>query len=64
MNQDEKKATVAAAALDYIENGQIVGIGSGTTALAATKSKRNFIGIENNEEYVKIAQTRTREYNG
>ena len=34
MNQDEKKATVAAAALDYIENGQIVGIGSGTTVHA------------------------------
>ena len=34
MNQDEKKATVATAALDYIENGQIVGIGSGTTVHA------------------------------
>ena len=34
MNQDEKKATVAAAALDYIENGQIIGIGSGTTVHA------------------------------
>ena len=34
MNQDEKKAAVAAAALDYIENGQIVGIGSGTTVHA------------------------------
>ena len=34
MNQDEKKATVAAAALDYIESGQIVGIGSGTTVHA------------------------------
>ena len=34
MNQDEKKAAVAAAALDYIENGQIIGIGSGTTVHA------------------------------
>tara|TARA_A100001011_G_scaffold327277_1_gene351319 strand:+ start:557 stop:1210 length:654 start_codon:yes stop_codon:yes gene_type:complete len=34
MNQDEKKATVATAALDYIENGQIIGIGSGTTVHA------------------------------
>jgi ribose 5-phosphate isomerase A len=31
MNQDQKKNKVAEAALDYIENGQIIGIGSGTT---------------------------------
>lgn len=31
MNQIEKKNKVASAALDYIQNGQIIGIGSGTT---------------------------------
>ena len=34
MNQDEKKIKVAEAALEYIESGQIVGIGSGTTVHA------------------------------
>lgn len=34
MNQDQKKNKVAEAALDYIENGQIIGIGSGTTVHA------------------------------
>lgn len=33
-------------------------IGSGTTALACTNLKRNFIGFENNEEYYKIACNR------
>ena len=37
MNQDEKKVRVAEAALDYIEHGQIVGIGSGTTVHALIK---------------------------
>ena len=37
MNQDEKKMRVADAALDYIEHGQIVGIGSGTTVHALIK---------------------------
>ena len=31
MNQAEKKNKVAEAALEYIENGQVVGIGSGST---------------------------------
>jgi ribose 5-phosphate isomerase A len=31
MNQDQKKNKVAEAALDYIESGQVIGIGSGTT---------------------------------
>ena len=34
MNQDEKKIKVAEAALEHIETGQIVGIGSGTTVHA------------------------------
>ena len=34
MNQDEKKIKVAEAALEHIESGQIVGIGSGTTVHA------------------------------
>lgn len=33
-------------------------IGSGTTAVAAKMSDRNYIGIENNPEYVKIANER------
>ena len=31
MNQDEKKYEAAKSALDYIESGQVVGIGSGST---------------------------------
>jgi ribose 5-phosphate isomerase A len=34
MDQDQKKNKVAEAALDYIESGQIIGIGSGTTVHA------------------------------
>jgi site-specific DNA-methyltransferase (adenine-specific) len=33
-------------------------MGSGTTAIAAIKSKRNYIGYEINEEYVKLANDR------
>ena len=33
-------------------------IGSGTTAIAAIKEKRHFIGMEKNEEYFNIAQRR------
>lgn len=33
-------------------------IGSGTTALAAIRNKRHFIGYETNEDYVKIADRR------
>jgi site-specific DNA-methyltransferase (adenine-specific) len=33
-------------------------IGSGTTAVAAIKSKRNYIGYDINEEYIKLAETR------
>jgi DNA modification methylase len=36
-------------------------LGSGTTAIAAKKSKRNCIGIEINPDYVEIANKRTRE---
>lgn len=36
-------------------------MGSGTTALVAKKLKRNFIGIELNPEYVKIARNRIKE---
>ena len=31
MNQEAKKQAVSRAALDYIENGQVVGIGTGST---------------------------------
>jgi site-specific DNA-methyltransferase (adenine-specific) len=33
-------------------------LGSGTTAMAAIKTGRNFIGIEKEPEYVKIAEAR------
>lgn len=36
-------------------------IGSGTTAVAAKKLKRNFIGCDNCEEYIKIANKRLKE---
>ena len=37
-------------------------LGSGTTAIACLKENRKFIGIEKNEEYVKIAQARIRPF--
>lgn len=37
-------------------------IGSGTSAIACLKTKRKFIGIDNNVEYVKIANKRLQEY--
>lgn len=37
-------------------------IGSGTTAIAALQTKRNFIGIEKEEDYVKIANQRIKDY--
>ena len=49
MNQDQKKNKVAEAALDYIESGQIIGIGSGTTVhalinkLETVKSKKEAV---------------------
>jgi DNA modification methylase len=33
-------------------------LGSGTTALAALKLGRRFLGIEQNEVYVRLAETR------
>ena len=33
-------------------------LGSGTTALAAVKLGRQFVGIERNEEYVRLAESR------
>ena len=37
-------------------------IGSGTTAIACLKTNRNFIGIEKEFEYVKIAEARIKPY--
>ena len=34
MNQDEKKRAVARAALDYVVPGELVGVGTGSTANA------------------------------
>lgn len=45
----------------YTNEGDLVldnTMGSGTTGVACVKEKRNFIGIELNEEYFKIAQER------
>ena len=54
MNQDEKKMRVAEAALDYIEHGQIVGIGSGTTVHAfikqLTKAKNKIDAVVSSSE--------------
>ena len=36
-------------------------MGSGTTGIACVNTKRNFIGIELNEEYFKIAEQRLKE---
>jgi DNA modification methylase len=33
-------------------------MGSGTTAVAALKNNRNFVGYEISEEYIKLAQKR------
>ena len=33
-------------------------MGSGTTALAALKLERNFVGYDVSEEYIKLAQKR------
>jgi DNA modification methylase len=33
-------------------------LGSGTTALAAVKLGRQFLGIERNEEYIRLAESR------
>jgi len=38
-------------------------MGSGTTAVACKKLKRNYVGIELNPEYCKIAEKRIREVN-
>lgn len=37
-------------------------MGSGQSALAAIKTKRNFVGYEISEEYVKLAERRIREF--
>ena len=47
------------------EEGDIVldpFLGSGTTDVACLKLNRNFIGIEKEEEYVKIAEARIKPY--
>lgn len=37
-------------------------VGSGTTALVAKKLKRNFIGCDNNKNYVKLAKEKLKKY--
>ena len=38
-------------------------MGSGTTAIASIRTKRNYIGIENNEDYHNIILKRIEEEN-
>ena len=48
----------------YTNEGDVVldnCIGSGTTAIAAIKEKRNFVGIEMDEKYVSISSQRIEE---
>ena len=45
----------------YTDEGQVVldnTMGSGSTGVACINTKRDFIGIELNEEYFKIAEKR------
>jgi len=37
-------------------------VGSGTTCLAVLKTGRNYVGYDNNPEYVKLAEDRIRAY--
>jgi len=53
--------------LTYTNPGETVldfTMGSGTTGLACKQVNRNFVGIELNEEYFKIAKDRIDNYNG
>ena len=55
MNQDEKKYEVAKSALNYIESGQVIGIGSGSTVNSLIsqldKVKSKIDGIVSSSEY-------------
>ena len=63
MNQLEKKNKVAEAALQYIENGQIVGIGSGSTVncfinmLDKVKSKIEAV-VSSSESTTKLVESK------
>jgi site-specific DNA-methyltransferase (adenine-specific) len=51
----------------YTNEGELVldnCIGSGTTAVAALETNRNFIGFETQQEFVDIANNRLNKYNG
>ena len=37
-------------------------MGSGQAAIAAVKTKRHYVGYDINEEYVKLAERRTRNF--
>tara|TARA_B100001250_G_scaffold234158_1_gene201039 strand:+ start:15045 stop:15704 length:660 start_codon:yes stop_codon:yes gene_type:complete len=55
MNQDEKKYEAAKSALDYIESGQVIGIGSGSTVNSLIsqldKVKSKIDGAVSSSEY-------------
>jgi DNA modification methylase len=53
--------------LDSTDEGAVVldtFMGSGTTAIACIKTKRNYIGFEIQEKYIKIATERINNYVG
>ena len=63
MDQNTKKIQVASAALEYIENGQIIGIGSGSTVnclieqLDKVKSKID-AGVSSSEATTKLVKSK------
>ena len=63
MNQNTKKIQVASAALEYIENGQIIGIGSGSTVnclieqLDKVKSKIEAV-VSSSEATTKLVESK------
>ena len=63
MDQNTKKIQVASAALEYIENGQIIGIGSGSTVnclieqLDKVKSKIDAV-VSSSEATTKLVKSK------
>lgn len=65
------KARQAATISDYykthigcvaVYQGNIIGIGSGTTGIAALRIGRKFIGIEKEKQWFEIAENKILEY--
>ena len=56
--REKAKKKVALEAVKHVKDNFIVGLGSGSTAVACKQLNRNFIGFEINKKYVKIANER------